>query len=51
MNKIIVFQKKQKKDTIDIWWLSDDGGDSQILKNQTGSFFQNNFLYDALFTY
>jgi hypothetical protein len=26
MNKIILFQKKQKKDTIDIWWLSDDGG-------------------------
>jgi solute carrier family 12 sodium/potassium/chloride transporter 2 len=26
MNKIILFQKKQKKDTIDVWWLSDDGG-------------------------
>lgn len=26
MNKIILFQRKQKKDTIDVWWLSDDGG-------------------------
>lgn len=26
LNKIILFQKKQKKDTIDVWWLSDDGG-------------------------
>lgn len=31
MNKIIVFQKKQKKDTIDIWWLSDDGGLTLLL--------------------
>ena len=34
MNKIILFQKKQKKDTIDVWWLSDDGGIAQeILLN------------------
>jgi hypothetical protein len=26
MNRVILFQKKQKKDTIDVWWLSDDGG-------------------------
>nr|CAH0112221.1 unnamed protein product [Daphnia galeata] len=31
MNKIILFQKKQKKDTIDIWWLSDDGGLTLLL--------------------
>lgn len=30
MNKIILFQKKQKKDTIDIWWLSDDGGFNEL---------------------
>ena len=33
MNKIILFQKKQKKDTIDIWWLSDDGGMNRAQKN------------------
>ncbi|XP_046450809.1 solute carrier family 12 member 3-like [Daphnia pulex] len=31
MNKIILFQKKQKKDTIDVWWLSDDGGLTLLL--------------------
>ena len=32
MNKIILFQKKQKKDTIDVWWLSDDGGTREMLQ-------------------
>ncbi|XP_057373614.1 bumetanide-sensitive sodium-(potassium)-chloride cotransporter-like isoform X1 [Daphnia carinata] len=31
MNKIILFQKKQNKDTIDVWWLSDDGGLTLLL--------------------
>ena len=26
MNRITLFQRKQKKDTIDVWWLYDDGG-------------------------
>ncbi|EFX79453.1 hypothetical protein DAPPUDRAFT_319556 [Daphnia pulex] len=31
LNSIILFQRKQKKDTIDIWWLSDDGGLTLLL--------------------
>ncbi|XP_046651527.1 bumetanide-sensitive sodium-(potassium)-chloride cotransporter-like isoform X2 [Daphnia pulicaria] len=31
MNRVIFFQKKQKKDTIDVWWLSDDGGLTLLL--------------------
>jgi solute carrier family 12 sodium/potassium/chloride transporter 2 len=26
LNRVIMFQKKQKKDYVDVWWLSDDGG-------------------------
>lgn len=26
MNEITRFQRKQKKGTIDVWWLYDDGG-------------------------
>ena len=26
LNKVIMFQKKQRKDYVDVWWLSDDGG-------------------------
>ena len=26
LNRVIMFQKKQRKDYVDVWWLSDDGG-------------------------
>ncbi|XP_057374572.1 LOW QUALITY PROTEIN: bumetanide-sensitive sodium-(potassium)-chloride cotransporter-like [Daphnia carinata] len=31
LNSITFFQRKQKKDTIDVWWLSDDGGLTLLL--------------------
>ncbi|XP_046450812.1 solute carrier family 12 member 3-like isoform X3 [Daphnia pulex] len=31
LNNIIIFQRKQKKNTIDVWWLSDDGGLTLLL--------------------
>ncbi|XP_059352273.1 bumetanide-sensitive sodium-(potassium)-chloride cotransporter-like isoform X2 [Daphnia carinata] len=31
LNSIVLFQRKQKKDTIDVWWLSDDGGLTLLL--------------------
>ncbi|EFX65509.1 hypothetical protein DAPPUDRAFT_333094 [Daphnia pulex] len=31
LNNIILFQSKQKKNTIDVWWLSDDGGLTLLL--------------------
>ena len=30
MNEITRFQRKQKKGTIDVWWLYDDGGKVSI---------------------
>ncbi|KAI9556389.1 hypothetical protein GHT06_018963 [Daphnia sinensis] len=31
LNSITIFQRKQKKDTVDVWWLSDDGGLTLLL--------------------
>jgi len=30
MNEITRFQRKQKKGSIDVWWLYDDGGNVSI---------------------
>ncbi len=46
MNRVIFFQKKQKKDTIDVWWLSDDGGNLEALKKKKKDFrITLNFIY------
>lgn len=31
MNEITRFQRKQKKGSIDVWWLYDDGGKVSII--------------------
>lgn len=30
MNQVTFFQRKQKKGTIDVWWLYDDGGETLL---------------------
>lgn len=32
LNEITRFQRKQKKGTIDVWWLYDDGGKVTLFK-------------------
>jgi hypothetical protein len=34
LNNLTQFQKKQKKGTIDVWWLYDDGGKAYLNNNQ-----------------
>ena len=49
MNRVTFFQKKQKKDTIDVWWLSDDGGIFKQKKKKRrklkNSLFKTNFSH------
>jgi hypothetical protein len=34
LNNLTQFQKKQKKGTIDVWWLYDDGGKTHLNNKQ-----------------
>jgi hypothetical protein len=34
LNNLTQFQKKQKKGTIDVWWLYDDGGKAHLNNKQ-----------------
>lgn len=38
VDNITIFQKKQKKGTIDVWWLYDDGGNFSLITSDYRQF-------------